>query len=208
MCFIIWDQVVCLPRGTQHCCFIKEHFYWDNIDYYSSVLNRCACMFISGKVSLLTSIEDIPNEIIHKCVSSFESKSFGFLEAHNIVVTLKSKFSLFLSQCGSYYKLSSWWKHSPEAAKSEWSKRFVSRHVVFGSLWGIGLCHLQNIIGTHLVDELDLLCVNLVFRWTIQEARIEWPNRFVSRHLVSGSLIFFEYHCRLQMTIGAKQSSY
>ena len=32
------------------------------------------------------------------------------------------------------YKLSSWWKHSTEAAKSEWSKRFVSRHVVFGSL--------------------------------------------------------------------------
>ena len=42
---------------------------------------------------LLALIEIIPNEIIHKCVSSFESKSFGFLEAHNIVVTLKSIFT-------------------------------------------------------------------------------------------------------------------
>ena len=168
----------------KNCC-LQSNFHWKNeqknfglLDFFLainatafSVLNRRACMFISGKVFLLTSIEDIPNEIIHKCVSSFESKSFGFLEAHNIVVTLKSKFSLFLSQCGSYYKLSSWWKHSPEAAKSEWSKRFVSRHVVFGSLKGIGLCHLQNIIATHLVDELGLLCVELDFRWTIQGSK-------------------------------------
>ena len=82
-----------------------------------------------------------------------------------------SSLLLFLSHCVSYYKLSSWWKHSTEAAKSEWSKRFVSRHVVFGSLKGIGLCHLQNIIATHLVDELGLLCVELDFRWTIQGSK-------------------------------------
>ena len=82
-----------------------------------------------------------------------------------------SSLLLFLSHCVSYYKLSSWWKHSTEAAKSEWSKRFVSRHVVFGSLKGIGLCHLQNIIAIHLVDELGLLCVELDFRWTIQGSK-------------------------------------
>ena len=86
--------------------------------------------------------------------------------------------SLFLSQCGSYYELSSWWKHSPEAAKSEWSKRFVSRHVVFGSLWGIDLCHLQNIIATHMVDELGLLCVELGFRWTIQGSK-KWEVKAI-----------------------------
>ena len=56
-------------------------------------------------------------------------------------------------------------------ARIEWPNRFGSRHLVFGSLKGIGLCHLQNIITTDLVDELDLLCIKLVFRWTIQESK-------------------------------------
>ena len=111
------------------------------------------------------------------------------------------KFSLFLYQCGSYYKLSSWWKHSTEAAKSEWSKRFVSRHVVFGSLWGIGLYHLQNIIATHMVDELDLLCVELGFRWTIQGSK-NWVVRpFFPHHLVFGSLKSIGLLCHLQKSI-------